>query len=318
MTRSNLPQRDQSGLSIIELMIALVLGMLVILATTVLVIASKSTEAAQNDATVMRDTARFALDNIARSVRQAGYVTYGDPSVPVISQKQMTPAIMGLDASTVAATSYGIDLPKKSNNHSSDILVVRFFGSGSGAADGSMLNCAGFGVPAPTSQSGAELERGWSIYYVANDRHGEPHLYCKYRDTHFTAQSIAQGVESFQVLYGLDTSNPPDGVANQYLTATEINQLDADLPPHDVNRLSHWQKVVAVKVALLIRGTGHSRADRTPATYYLFGENYGKTKGHADPGTVISESALADTQTTPLTQLRRVYSATIPLKNASQ
>jgi len=301
-----------------------------VLAITGLVISSKATEAAQMDATVMNDTARYALDNIARSVKQAGYMTRGDPSVPVINQERMTPNIMGLDASTVAATSDGIEFPKKSNNNSSDILVVRFFGSGSesksGHADRALLNCAGFGVAAPTSQKKAELERGWSIYYVANDRNGEPNLYCKYKgtqkdnkDTKFSAQSIAQGVESFQVLYGLDTSIPCNGIANQFLSATEINQLDTDLslnlPPNELNRLTHWKKVVAVKVALLIRGTEHSRVDRKPTTYYLFGESYGKSKGTADKGTVISESDISGPQKASLTQMRNVFSTTIQLKN---
>jgi len=45
----------------------------------------------------------------------------------------------------------------------------------------------------------------------------------------WNAQAIVKGVESFQVLYGVDTSSPFTGHATKFLNASTINALDAGL-----------------------------------------------------------------------------------------
>ena len=306
----------QQGLTLIELLIATVLGMFVVLAVTSLAISSKSAQSAQNDAATLQDTARFALNNISHSVKQAGYVNF-DQAASSIQTENLTASIVGLDAGSLKATTYGVDFPGTSKN-ASDILAVRFFGAGI-SADNTILNCAGFGVPAVTSQNTAEKERGWSIYYVANDVDTEPALFCKYNGksndgdvtesySKFTAQAIARGVESFQVLYGIHTGN-----TTQFLSATQITALDSDISASDLNKKTHWKKITAVKVAMLIRGAENSRLDPSPTTYNLFGENYGNNMGAADKDTQIDESDI------PLSQrkrLRKIVGMTIQLRNA--
>lgn len=309
----------QKGLTLVELLIATVLGMFVVLAVTSLAISSKSAQSAQNDAATVQDTARFALNNISHSVKQAGYVNF-DQS---IQTENLTAGIAGLDAGSLKATTYGIDSPGTSRN-SSDILALRFFGAGV-FADNTVLNCAGFGVPAVKSQNTAEKERGWSIYYVANDVDTEPALFCKYNGksqdddsansySKFTAQAIARGVESFQVLYGINSS---DDIATthstQFLSANQISALDSDIPASELNKKTHWKKITAIKVAMLIRGAENSRLDPSTTTYNLFGEDYGNSMSASDEGTRINESDI------PLNQrkrLRKVVGMTIQLRNA--
>lgn len=300
-------------------MIAIVLGMLIVLAITSLVISSKSTQSTQNDAATIQDTARYALNNISHSVKQAGYINFDREDAPAIDADKMTASVMGFDAGSLKATTFGLDHPVKSTN-SSDILALRFFGSGM-SADSTILNCAGSGVPAITSHNGQKKERSWSIYYVGNDVDDEPALFCKYRGKNrgenrgknqksekFAAQAIARGVESFQVLYGVDTVSS----STQFHSATEIAALDSGIPAAELNQKTHWKKITAIKVAMLIRGAENSRLDSSTGTYNLFGEDYGNRMGASDKGTQIHESDIPESQRN---RLRKVVSTTIQLRN---
>ena len=305
--------RMQSGISLAELMIALVLGMLVVLVVSGMVITCKSTQTTQMAADNIQDTARYALNNIARSVRQAGYVNYDTAAGPIFNTEIMPASITGFDAKSLTATSNGIEIPISNAKHSSDILAIRFFGSGSGDGDNTIVSCAGSGVPAPTNSTGDE--RGWSIYYVANDSSGETNLYCKYKDKpdkNFAAQTIARGVESFQVLYGIDTSVPSNGIANQFVNATEIDALDTGISVSELNKKTHWKKVVAIKVALLVHGTESTSIDAA-TTYHLFGEEYSQARGTADKGTQMTASDFPDAHKN---RLRKTYSTTILIRNS--
>jgi type IV pilus assembly protein PilW len=306
----------QQGFTMVELLIATMLGLLVVLLVTGLVFSSKSAQSTQIDAATMQDTARFALDNISRSVKQAGYVNLDRGDVPVMDTALLTASVMGLDDGSLKATSYGISSPITARN-SSDILALRFFGSNE---ENTILNCAGSGVPASTSKQELIKEPFWSIYYVSNDVNDEPALYCKYGIksdngvTNFTAQAIARGVESFQVLYGLNTSSPTNNHnTTQFLSATQIYALDSGISDAELNKKTHWKKITAIKVAMLIRGAENSRLAQTTATYNLFGKEYGDNFGSSDKGTQINEFDM------PLTQrkrLRKVVGTTIQLRNS--
>lgn len=317
--------RRQSGLTLVELMISLTLGLIVVLAATSLVVSTKKLFLAQTDGNDTQDTARFALDNISRSLRQASYVNFDFNNSPQITPATASADLSGLDANSVSATSTDISTPLGQSVNFSDVLAVRFFGSGStGSGDNSVLNCAGFSVPAPVSSNTADQDRGWSIYYVANDANNEPELLCKYYDAvsgNWSAQSIVKGVESFQVLYGLDTNVPTDGLANTYLTAADINTLDSALVlvgataaqrQQSLNLQTFWKKITSVKIAMLIRGKENSRTDSQTSTYYLFGPDYATINGANDRGTTILESTLP---AATLNRVRKVYATTVQLRN---
>lgn len=313
--------RPHAGLSLVELMVSLAIGMFVVLAGASLLLSTKAGYAAQSEAALIEDTGRYALENISRSVRQAAYENWDSDEAPIVSKATYSANIAGFDASTLKSASEGIDSPIARSVNGSDILAIRFFGSGGGPeGDGTMVNCAGFSVPAPKSQSDAEDERGWSIYYVAEDATGEPELYCKYRgDSGWTAQAIARGVESFQVLYGVDTDG--DGTMNRLCTATEIDALDDTLVLEGANaversrdriRNTYWKKVVLVKIGLLVRGARTVRGDVQKIRYDLFGEDYAAAHAASDLGTTIEEAKLARPAKN---RIRKVFSGTIQLRN---
>jgi type IV pilus assembly protein PilW len=325
----------QAGLTLVELMVAMTLGLLVVLAATGLLVSSKNSYTAQDDNIRVQDAGRFALEIITRAVRQTGYVNWDKQDAPMIATDVMSPSIVGLDANSLKSSAIGIENPLGTSVNGSDVLAVRFFGVGNKPSAGSsvdgfsrdgygsIINCAGFGVDAPVSQNTADEDRGWSIFYVANNSNGEPELRCKYYGGSWSSEAIASGVESFQVLYGVDSDSPPDSLPNKFLTATEINALDdkdglSALPLADKNKLTNWKKVVAIKIGLLLRGAspnGGSAAVCPDAICFdLFGTDYGKDNSAADKGTRFKESDLpANTQN----RVRKVFATTIQLRNSA-
>lgn len=311
----------QAGLSLVELMISMTLGMLVVLAGGAVLVSTKSGYSAQNEVTLVEDAGRYAIENISRSVRQAAFENLGTEHAPIVTQAEHSANIAGFDARSLKGTSEGLDALLFKAVNGSDVLAIRFFGSGPRPnGDGTMVNCAGFSVPAPDSQGEADEGRGWSIYYVAEDSTGEPELYCKYRgDSGWTSQAIARGVESFQVLYGVDTDG--DGVMNSLCTATEIDALDDKLSLTGINaierardrvRKTYWKKVVLVKIGLLIRGGRKVRSDALNIRYDLFGADYAGGHAGIDIGTSIEEAKLGKGVKG---RIRKVFSGTVQLRN---
>lgn len=314
--------RRQRGLGIVEMLVSLGVGLLVMLMACGLLLAASLSYRTQADAGRVDDNGRYALDLLARTVRQAAFVNWDTDTAPLLLQPEDSANLDGLDAVTISRNSDGISTPLPGAVNGSDALVVRYAGAGSGGdADGSVLNCGGFAVAAAMSPAA----RGWSIFYVATGSDGETELRCKYRGpTSWGADAIVRGVDTFQVLYGLDTDTPTDGVANRYLNASALNDLDAglvlagadaDARQRDRNRQTYWKRVVSVRVALLLHGaqpSGTVATDGPPRVFDLFGREYAQLAAGGDAGTRFDEAAAPVTQRG---KARQLLATTILLRN---
>ncbi|MDB5770006.1 MAG: putative Tfp pilus assembly protein PilW [Burkholderia sp.] len=295
------PAIRQAGLSLVELMISIALGLFVVVAATALLLSTKAGYVTQDDNARIQETGRHAIEMITRAVRQAAYENWDSEEAPIVTTTAMSANIDGLDASRPTYKSIGMrSLSTDGVVNGSDILAVGFFGAGQDKkGDGTMLNCGGFSVPAATSQSDAEAARAWNIFYVGVAESGVPQLYCKYgRDKTWSTETIASEVESFQVLYGLDTTN--DGIPDNFVNATEVNKSPGN-----------WKKVAVIKISLLLRGGEKSRSDALTTQYDLFGKDYADRYAASDSGTSIKESDLnADKN-----RARKLFTTTIHLRN---
>jgi len=312
--------RCQSGLTIAELMISMALGLMVVMAALALLISSKSAYTTLDDAVRINDTGRYVLEIIARSVHQTSYSDWDREDARVLIGAAKSSDVMGLDAQSLTSATPNIQSPIQKAINGSDILAVRYMGSGnSEVGDETILNCAGFGVAPLLSADEIEDGRGWSIFYVAADKVGEPELRCKYQGkSGWRSEAIARGVESFQVLYGIDAD--ADGLPNKFITATEVYALDENLEltsedagakEAERSRKTNWKKVVAVKVALLVRGSQKNRTDAMGHQYDLFGSEYAHAKPN-DIGATIKETNLpANTRN----RARKIFQQTIMLRN---
>lgn len=308
--------RHQGGLTVTELMVALALGLLVMLAAGSMLVSANRSFSSQADAAAVDDAGRFALELIGRAARQTAFVNLDRDDAGELAASG--PArIGGADARSLARDSAGIDGLKADAANGSDVLALRFAGSGPAPdGDGSVLSCAGFPVHA--------REDGWAIFYVARSAAGVAELRCKYRgNSSWSADAVVAGVDSFQVLYGLDTDTPPDGLANRFETATAINAMEAALVAagetdaereFDRRRRTPWKRIASIKVALLLHGRSRSPGEGKPREFDLFGAAYSAAAGKADKGSAIRESDL-DAELSQ--RERRMFGTTILLRNPS-
>jgi type IV pilus assembly protein PilW len=307
-----------AGTGMTELMVALAIGMFISLCAITLLLSSKTTYQVQDEAARMQENGRYALQLVARALRQASHENWDVEAGAVLNDPRATPNLSGWDARSLSERTEGIEKPLSKAVNGSDVLAVRYIGSGTPPdGDGTILNCAGFSVGLPQS---VEEGRGWSIFYVALDAMGEPELRCKYRGkSAWNSEALIRGVEAFQVLYGLDTD--ADGAPNRFVRASELIQLDTSLPLRGVNAVerlaeanqqSHWKKVVSVQIAMLIRGAQGTRADDEPMLHDLFGKTYGELFGAVDAGTRIPE---AEMNPALRTRLRRIFATTVRMRN---
>lgn len=296
--------RRERGVTLVELMVSMTIGLFVVAIATVVLVSAKSGYTAQTDSAQILDAGRHAIDILSRTIRQASYLNWDSPDISALAEDD-GPAVFGMDARSLKSRTEDISSPTARSINGSDVLAIRIGGSGDGSnGDGSVLNCAGFGIG--TGEGAEKRERGWSIFYVAEDVSGEPELYCKYPgEEGWAAQAIARGVESFQVLYGLDSDG--DGYPNSIVNATAVEAMAKDMDKH-----APWKNVVEVKVAVLVRGANSIHAEAVSREYDLFGETYSSAHAARDKGVRIQVSELPKAVRN---RARKVFSATVWLRN---
>jgi type IV pilus assembly protein PilW len=283
----------RNGWGLVEFLIAIALGLLLTLLASGLLMATASNYRNHSDNAWLADGGRYAMQTMAQAIRQGAYINWDSDLAPPELDPAAPAAVDGRDAASISRSSAGIGTPLPPVANGSDVLALRFAGSGADASgDGSSVNCAGFGV--------AGVTQGWSIFYVAADASGEPELRCKYRSASgWGADAIVRGVDSFQVLYGVDTDVPADGVPNTYLNATAVQAMGG------------WKRVCSIKLALLLHGERNTRSDTVDARYDLFGPAY--SDAHAeDAGVRVVESRLPPSQRL---RARRLFRMTVALRN---
>jgi len=283
----------QTGLAVTEVLIAMALSLLVVLAAASLLHASNGDFLHNGANTRIDDNGRFALAIIGQALRQAGY-----PGEPGEQSAAGTPlAVDGRDAASVASNSNGLGTALPAIN-GSDAIAIRYAPAAiGGAAGGAMLNCAGF--PA------ASGEWAWSIFYVAQASDGVAELRCKYKGQHgWGDDAVVRGVDAFQVVYGIDTDTPRDNIPNLYLTANAISARDAALPVAEQAMRPNWRRVTSVRIGLLLHGERGSRIGSRLSSYDLL--------PGADPAARLDEASLPP----PMQhRARRLFSATVALRN---
>lgn len=257
MTRQVRRQRHrQDGLTLIELMISLAVGLLVVLAAGVMLQQARSVYQDIDDHGRVQETGRLALEHLQQALQQAGHLPWENLADDAMPTGQ---GLRGLDDSRQAelldpATGRFGSSSGDGVNHS-DLLMLGFFGAPRGSRS-EVVNCSGAEAPVGPLQ---EATRSWVIYYIAPGTGGEAELRCRYqgKNGNWTSDAIARGVEAMQLRYAIDSDG--DGRPDRW--------LDASAMP-----AAAWRDVVLVRVALLVRGLQRRPAspDAAPRSHDLF------------------------------------------------
>lgn len=218
----------QLGLSIVELMVAMALGLLLMTGVIQVFLSSRQTYAANEAMGRMQENGRFALEFMARSARLAGYVE------PVFTEARpvalVRPSCTGLPGTipTELCTTTGA-------GNASDSVGFVFQPP---IQDGARRDCLGNSI----TENNMLLINHYSI--IPATATTPPALGCRaYKFNQTTgswtsgpqAQELISGIDSLQILYGVNTSGDARS-ANQYVSA---------------DRVTNWNNVRAVRIAVL-------------------------------------------------------------------
>lgn len=276
----------QAGLTLLEVMVALTLGLLLLIGMSTAYLGTKQTYNLQEGNSRVQEMGRYVLELLGRSLRQAGY---GDISTGMTKTMFQGTPISGTQGSGTAPDVLTVQYDWSVGDSACDGDTAREDGTAAVAGDwiqnsfsldtaNSRLRCDGMIAPASPPPLGAAIAPG-------------------------AGQDLAEGAEDFQVLYGIDTDL--DQSANRYVTADVLNPCPL-LVSGVVSVVSsvspHWCQVVSARVCILIRSVNQGMVPVGQS--YL---NCGGALGTSTGGAAFS--------TSPDTRLRRTFVATFNLRN---
>jgi type IV pilus assembly protein PilW len=328
----------QHGLTMIELLVAMVISLLIVLAAVAALTVTQRGFTTVDASSQLRDNLRFTSDLIQRLGVQAGFkditeaARYIKPSDPPIAglPTNPDPNVMGFNNALLTVSDPTGTRTARTTADGSDILILQYQNletfPGSGISDGSMIDCSGNSSAAIPNNRYARMI---SVLHVAISQ-GEPSLMCSSTTTGIpfpTAQPIVRGVENFQVLYGVQGvtagAAPPAVASSAPLVADESapdRYLRADeltVAGDPVGTNANWRNVRSIRVGLVLRGPENSSQDRLTQTFYPFGT--AKSSSSGTTGSAMSNTATLDPGTvfTPTVdgRLRQTASFTVHLRN---
>ena len=325
----------QKGLTLIELMVAMALGLLIALAAAASLLISRQGFTAVDAASQLRDNGRYLQSLTQRLGVQAGYrdVKFATDTTAKANQAHGAatppPNVFGLNnASRTSTMTWDAGTTRTSGQvgYGSDILVLRHQTSSSvpdaTTSDGTMIDCAGVASPAVPTGLDDKLV---SILHVGVGSDGEPSLLCSRSDTGaapYDVQPIISGVENFQVLYGVDGIGPgnttvpipsssADSIPERYLRADQLT-----VAGNDAATYANWQRVRSIRIGVVLRGPPGSAIDGASQTFYPLGISEGSSGGAVGSG-FANNSTDPGTEYTPTgdNRLRQVVTFTVHLRN---
>ena len=323
---------SQHGLTLIELLVALVISSVIAIAAVSALIVSRQGFSTVDAASQLRDNSRFAVDLIQRLALQSGfkdiqYAATVRQAISTVALANITgyndqkPDVSATDPST-SMLSWGTSEGGKG----SDVLILRYQPSklfaDATTTDKSMINCMGAAATfVPLNRD----DRMTSILYI-NTSLGEPSLMCSATTANnntwpspATGQPIISGVENMQILYGVEsvTANaaPAANLAdtsypNLYLRADQM-VVAGNANATNLN----WQRVRSIRIGMVLRGPLGSAQGNVSSTLYPLGQAASSTGGAA--GSAMSSTTDVGTVfVTPAdTRLRQVVTFTVHLRN---
>lgn len=308
----------QSGLTLIELMVAMVIGLLIAIVASVALLTARQGFTAVDTTAQLRDNSRFIQDLVSRLAVQAGYKNVIYAATPVAAKTSgvteiPAPNVFGLNNASRADTddwNAGTTRTSTDPAYGSDILVLRYQTSTASAestsSDGTMIDCSG---AAPITVPANRDDRLVSILHIGTGAEGEPSLMCSRSESGgppYTTETVVRGVENLQILYGVDGIGPgnttvpiaassADSVPDRYLRANQLTVSGNEAATH-----ANWERVRSIRIGIVLRGPVGSAIDKTTQTFYPLGLAKGSASGTAgsllasssnDPGTIFNAPA---------------------------
>lgn len=334
MTRSRrqIASRPALGFSLIELMVALTIGLVIAVAAMSAYIGAAGSTKMSESQSRMNEDAQAALNILAQQIRMAGTNPFQANRADEFGKNPVyNPTYVGGTVTAYAngTTSYTVtsalsafsirgcdgtftnitnaitvpNLDSFSNCGTStlpDSIAISYEADryNTVPAGTAPTDCVGSSLPIVTATfpSGTSTTASFSVadnrFYIANSSN-VPNLYCKGISS--GTQPLVENVEDMQLTYGTVSTTEPSTTATiaGYLTAAEV----VDLAPtaNTIGYSTAWGKVLSVRICVIVRSETPVVSDTASGQYY-------KCDGSLD------------TSKTDL-RLRRAYATTVVLRN---
>lgn len=306
---------NQRGFSLVELMVAITLGFIVVAAVGYLYLGSRQSFRNTENMARMQESARYALDTMARDIRMAGSlgctsliegapnfvapapaltnanaVVGGDvgtnpPGVPAATVPRVAGdaiSVWGAQTSSVTLAS----LTAGANPYAykaGDILAVVTCRPAADAPPVGTLRSAPANLTAlPGAPADEVMKFDRFAYYIGSNPAGIRALYRN--SVNDGAAELVEGVENMQIVYGVDTNN--DRAADLYQSASTV---------------ANWQQVVSVRISLLMASPDNNLT-AAPQTYRI------DTDDDGTPNVVVSGDR----------RIYQTFSTTVGIRNRLQ
>lgn len=344
-------KQSQNGLTLIELMIAMMLGVFLMVGILKIFSSSKQAYKLQENLSRLQENGRFAMDFITKDVRMAGYT----------GCSKALPATVPINTITEQTKTNGVD----GGNNLPDTLNFQYAKSCSGQlttkmsspavnsniqiganncgikANSTLLigDCAGSDVFSAASVTNttdsnskttastvtnataltktydvdAELFTFQSVTY--NIQTGASGLPALFRIDSSGTNELVEGIENLQILYGVDEGTITAGAVDK----TKVDYIPnyyvtAAQVPALINNANGWTRVVSVRISLVAVSPDNGLID-APQPYAFNGTTITPPDICFNNGITTPLPCTAPAKQMQDLRLRRVFSTTIAIRN---
>ncbi len=245
-----------NGFSLVELLVAMTIGLMMLGALLSIYIATSMAVRQSDTVTRMAEDASIALETLARHIRMAGYsklmLMAPRNSAPVDGQVAQTAdsnlagaGLRGCDGGFASTTVTWSALACSNISTQPDAIAIRYEGDSfntEAAGGNDASDCLSQGV-APNTNSAVDSSLQFALVEARFFINANKDLSCAGNgNARFQSQPLVRGVEFMRLRYGI-ASDMTESQVIRYVTAAQVDALAGDAD-------QKWGRVVAVRICI--------------------------------------------------------------------
>lgn len=256
MKRQHPRQSEQQGFSLVELLVAMAIGLVMLGAVLSMYLANTLASRQSEAVTRMGEDASIALETMARHIRMAGYsqskllaprntATVAGQAMQVVDSNLGGAGLKGCDGGFSSTTASWATLACTNLRTQPDDIAVRYEGdrfNTEAAGNDKASDCLGQGL----SDNATSAINPSTLFTLAESRFfisAKKELSCAGNGSAgFVSQPLVAGVEFMRLGYALASDDTESQVV-QFATAAQVNAQSGSAE-------QNWSRVVAVRICL--------------------------------------------------------------------